>query len=82
MDLGNSIANLGNKNTLLTSVITKVLQDVFLLEKSIDVSSYINSVQVLEQVVIVKTGNPMINAELFLLSDKIEESCKDSLHNM
>jgi len=82
MDLGNSMQHLGNKTTLITSVITKIIKDVFTEEKNIDISPYLSSVGLIENVVLVKTSNPMINAELLLLSDKIEISCKKSLINM
>jgi len=82
MDLGGSLQHLGNKTTLVTSVITKIIKDVFMVEKNIDISPYLRSVGLIEHVVLVKTSNPMINAELLLLSDKIEASCKISLSNM
>lgn len=82
MDLGNSLANFWNKNTVITSVITKIITDVFMQEKNIDISDYLQSVSIMENVILVKTGNPMMNGELLLFADKIQKSCQESLNNM
>lgn len=82
MDLGKSIYNTRHTTTLITSRITKVIIDVFLEKKSIDISGYIISVQIREKVILVKTWNPMINAELFLLSDVIQASYKQAMQEL
>ncbi len=82
MDLGDSLKNMWNRNTLITSVVTNIIKDVFRKQKNIDISDYLKSVSIVSNVILVKTSNPMMNSELLLLADKIEFSCKTSLDNM
>ena len=82
MDLVNSLKNSWNKNTLITSLVTKVIKDVFKREKKINISDYIISVSLLERTLLVKTNNPMINSELLLLGDIIFWECKNILESM
>lgn len=82
MDLGDSLQHLGNKTTVITAVVTKIIKDIFFEEKNIDISPYLSSIGLIENTILVKTSNPMMNAELLLLSDKIEASCKKSLIHM
>ena len=82
MDLGKSIYNTRHSTTLITSVITKVIIDIFQEKKSIDISGYIISVQIRDKVILVKTWNPMMNGELLLLSDVIESAYKQSMKDL
>lgn len=82
MDLGKSIYNTRHSTTLITSVITKVIIDIFQEKKSIDISGYIISVQIRDKVILVKTWNPMMNGELLLLSDVIESAYKQSMKEL
>jgi len=73
MDLGTTLADSGNRNTLITSLISKIVWDIFMEHKNIDITTHIKSISVLENVVLIKTWNPMMNGELlyseiFLLS--------------
>ena len=54
------------KTSLWNSII-----EVFLKEKNIDMSSYLVSIQIKNQTLLIKTNNPLINSELNLFYDKI-----------
>lgn len=65
------------KTSLWNSII-----EVFLKEKNIDMSSYLVSIQIKNQTLLIKTNNPLINSELNLFYDKIVSSFQNKIKNI
>lgn len=65
------------KTSLWNSII-----EVFLKEKNIDMSSYLVSIQIKNQTLLIKTNNPLINSELNLFYDKIIFSFQNKIKNI
>ncbi|MDD3793483.1 MAG: hypothetical protein PHI37_01605 [Candidatus Gracilibacteria bacterium] len=65
------------KTSLWNSII-----EVFLKGKNIDMSSYLVSIQIKNQTLLIKTNNPLINSELHLFYDKINSSFQDKIKNI
>ncbi len=65
------------KTSLWNSII-----EVFLKEKNIDMSSYLVSIQIKNQTLLIKTNNPLINSELNLFYDKIISSFQNKIKNI
>lgn len=65
------------KTSLWNSII-----EVFLKEKNIDMSSYLVSIKIKNQTLLIKTNNPLINSELNLFYDKIISSFKNKIKNI
>jgi hypothetical protein len=55
--------------------------EVFKLEKNIDITEYLVSVQVKWNTILVKTNNPLVNFELLNLDDKIKEVFQKKVRN-
>ncbi|MDR1944520.1 MAG: hypothetical protein LBQ59_00015 [Candidatus Peribacteria bacterium] len=56
--------------------------EVFKLEKNIDISEYLVSIQVKGSTILVKTNNPLINAELLNFDDKIKQTFQEKTKNV
>jgi len=56
------------KSTMWNSII-----EVFKIEKNIDITDYLVSIQLRWNTILVKSNKPIINSEALLLDDKIKE---------
>lgn len=56
----------------IKSTMWNVIIDVFKIEKNIDITSYLVSIQLKWNVIFLKTNKPIINNEALLLDDKIK----------
>jgi len=56
------------KSTMWNSII-----EVFKIEKNIDITDYLVSIQLRWNTILVKSNKPIINTEALLLDDKIKE---------
>lgn len=65
------------KTSLWNSVV-----DIFKYEKNIDISSYLVSVQLKWNTILMKTNNPLIRSELNLFYDKISFSFQNKIKNL
>lgn len=57
------------KSTMWNSII-----EVIKLEKNIDITSYLVSIQIRGKTILIKTNKPIINMEALILDDKIREA--------
>jgi len=56
------------KSTMWNSII-----EIFKIEKNIDITDYLVSIQLRWNIILVKSNKPIINSEALLLDDKIKE---------
>ncbi len=77
--------NLRNKNidyTVIKSIIFKVLVDVFLEKKNIDIKDNIISIKEIWNIFLVKTNKPIISGELYLINEEIKEKALKKLEHI
>lgn len=77
LELSKNKLDLFIKTALWNSII-----EVFQTEKSINFSKYLVSINVRWNKFIVKTWNPIINAELLIFDEKIKEIFKEKIKNL
>lgn len=75
--LNNKKKELFLKTSLWNSIV-----DIFKDEKDIDISSYLVSVQLKWNTILMKTNNPLIKSELNLFYDKISFSFQNKIKNL
>lgn len=61
------------QNQILSSIIYNILIKKFKDKKNIDISSYIISVKIKENIISIKTNKPIINQEIKLFENEILE---------
>jgi len=69
-------------STTKKSIIYNTIIEVFLENKKIDIKSYLISINEVWNIFLVKTTKPIINAELYLLNEKIKEKSLNKLKKM
>ena len=55
------------------------LVEIFKEEKKIDISKFLISIKISKNNILIKTNKPILNSEMFLLSEKITEKIKIKL---
>jgi len=79
MDLQKSINRLGKTEVIIQSIIWNTIIEIFKNKKNIDITSYLVSIKLKWENVLVKTNKPIINTELYLYSEEIKKSSLDKL---
>lgn len=89
MQLGNikdlllkSLGKTWKQNQVIASIIYKSIKDDFLELKKIDITPYIISIQVRENIIIVKTNKPILNSEIKHIEDIIIKNILQKLENI
>ena len=55
------------------------LVEIFKEEKNLDISHFLISIKISKNNILIKTNKPILNSEMFLLSEKITEKIKIKL---
>ena len=79
MDIWNSISRSNKEEAIIKSLVWNSVIIVFKEEKKIDLTTYLISVRLNGKRIFIKTNNPLINSELFLLDDKIKKLFSEKL---
>jgi len=79
MKIGESLRRKWKEDVIIKSIIWNSVIDVFKNKKNIDIASYLVSIQLKKNIILIKTNNPLINTELLLIDDKIKEASKVKL---
>lgn len=89
MQLGNikdlllkSLGKTWKQNQVIASIIYKSIKDDFLELKKIDITSYIISIQVRDNIIILKTNKPILNSEIKHIEDIIIKNILQKLENI
>ncbi len=89
MQLGNikdlllkSLGKTWKQNQVIASIIYKSIKDDFLELKKIDITSYIISIQVRDNIIILKTNKPILNSEIKHIEDVIIKNILQKLENI
>ena len=79
MKIGESLRRKWKEDVIIKSIIWNTIIDIFKVEKNIDITSYLVSIQLKWDNILIKTSKPIINTELLILSNKIKEASKKKL---
>lgn len=89
MQLGNikdlllkSLGKTWKQNQVIASIIYKSIKDDFLELKKIDITPYIISIQVRDNIIILKTNKPILNSEIKHIEDIIIKNILQKLENI
>lgn len=74
--------NKDREELFIKTAIWNSIIEIYKLEKGIDISEYLISVKIRNNIIIVKTNNPLINWELLNHNDKIVKSFKNKIKNL
>jgi len=67
---------------VIASIIYKSIKDDFLELKKIDITPYIISIQVRDNIIILKTNKPILNSEIKHIEDIIIKNILQKLENI
>ena len=82
MQIWDSIRKMWNEETIIKSIIWNTIIEIFKSEKNMDITSYLVSIKLMWEAILVKTNKPIINWELYLLNEKIKKASKDKLKKL
>jgi hypothetical protein len=82
MQIWNSIEWKNKQNVIIKSIIWKTIIDIFLVEKKIDITSYLTSVTIKWKNILIKTNKPIINTELLIIHDIIKNKIIEKLKKL
>ena len=82
MQIWDSIRKAWNEETIIKSIIWNTVIEIFKSEKNMDITSYLVSIKLMWEAILVKTNKPIINWELYLLNEKIKKASKDKLKKL
>jgi hypothetical protein len=89
MQLGNikdlllkSLGKTWKQNQVIASIIYKSIKDDFLELKKIDITPYIISIQLRENIIILKTNKPILNSEIKHIEGIIIKNILQKLENI
>lgn len=89
MQLGNikdlllkSLGKTWKQNQVIASIIYKSIKDDFLELKKIDITPYIISIQVRDNIIILKTNKPILNSEIKHIENIIIKNILQKLENI
>jgi len=74
MDLGKSIRSSWKTEIIIQSIIWNTIIEIFKSKKNIDITSYLVSIKLKAEFVLVKTNKPIINTELYNYSEEIKKN--------
>lgn len=70
------------QDQIISSIIWKSIIDDFFEIKKIDITSYIISIKLTWNIIIMKTTKPIINTEILTIEDKLLENIRKKLNNI
>jgi len=74
MDLAKSIRSSWKTEVIIQSIIWNTIIEIFKAKKNMDITSYLVSIKLKWENVLVKTNKPIINTELYNYSEEIKKS--------
>ena len=77
-----SLGKTWKQNQVIASIIYKSIKDDFLELKKIDITPYIISIQVRDNIIILKTNKPILNSEIKHIEDIIIKNILQKLENI
>ena len=82
MLLWDSIRRWWKQDVIVKSIIWNTIIDIFNAEKNIDITSFLSSIQLLWDIVLIKTNKPIINSELIILNKQIKKASVEKLKKL
>jgi len=82
MELLNAINKAWKKEVIIQSIIWNTIIEVFKNKKNMDITSYLVSIKLKWENILVKTSKPIINNELYLYSEEIKKSSLNKLEKI
>ena len=79
MKIGEAIRRKWKEDVIIKSIIWNSVIDVFNVEKNINITPYLVSIQLKWENILIKTNKPIINSELLLLNEEIKKASKKKL---
>lgn len=76
MDIGNALRRAGREDITIRAVLANTISEVYWREV------YIESVKIHWKKIVIKTGKPLINSELMLMTENIKEASLKKLNVM
>jgi len=82
MDLAKSIRSSWKTEIIIQSIIWNTIIEVFKEKRNIDITSYLVSIKLKWENILVKTNKPIINNELYLYSEEIKKISKNKIEKI
>jgi len=82
MELLNAINKAWKKEVIIQSIIWNTIIEIFKNRKNMDITSYLISIKLKWENILVKTTKPIINNELYLYSEEIKKSSLNKLEKI
>ncbi len=79
LNIWESLKKKWKKDVIVKSIIWNTIIGIFKLKKNIDITPYLVSIQLKNNIILVKTNKPIINSELLLLDEEIKKALKERL---
>jgi len=73
MDLGKSIRSSWKAEIIIQSIIWNTIIEIFKVKKNMDLTTYLVSIKLKWENVLIKTNKPIINTELYNYSEEIKK---------
>jgi len=73
MDLASAINRAWKQEVIIQSIIWNTIIEIFKTKKNIDITSYLVSIKLKAEFVLIKTNKPIINTELYNYSEEIKK---------
>jgi hypothetical protein len=77
-----SLIKTWKQNQVIVSIIWKSIMDDFLKIKKIDISTFLISIQLKWNLIILKTNKPILNAEIMMIQDVLLQNITQKLQNI
>lgn len=82
MELWNSVRKLGKQEIIIQSIIWNTIIEIFKEKKNIDITPYLVSIKLKWENILVKTNKPIINTELYLISEEIKKISTNKINKI
>lgn len=82
MDLLTAINTSGKRDIIVKSLVWNSVIATFQEEKGIDIASYLISIALKKDAIIIKTNKPVVNSQGNILSDIIKEKVSEKLEKI
>lgn len=82
MQIWDSIRRSWREDTIIKSIIWNTIIEIFKSQKNIDIKDYLVSIKFMWNTILVKTNKSIINAELYLINEKIKKASVEKLQKL
>lgn len=73
---------LNKQEVFIKSLMWNSIIEIFNVEKNIDISNYLISIQLRWKTILIKTNKPLINSEALILDDKIKNLFQEKIKKL